>query len=171
MKLIIYLLMLLTPLVHAIETSKTELTPLANIQSTDWNLGGYFNISNSSGRLEDATEINTSIAAKYFLIDRVGLGLSFGLSSGGNEDTVASFGPTASYFFWQSEKLTSRLDLGFRFGLTDATVNSFIQTGLGLDYFILPSVAAGPTLFFNHYMGSRRNYNIYGIALQLGVFI
>jgi len=143
----------------------------ANINSGNWNVAGFLSFVKNSGRNSDGTEYSATVTGKYFLINRFALGLGLGMDGATGENTLASVGPTASYFFWQSGKLASHVDVGFRFGLTSATVKSFIQGSLGLEYFLAPVVALGPALFYNHYNSRFSDYQRYGITFNLGIYL
>lgn len=156
----------------AVESNTSETTTSnANILSGNWNVGGYFHFVKNSGRRDDGSEYSTAVTAKYFLIDRVALGLGLGLEAKTGDDTVANLGPAASYFFWNDGKLATYVGMGFRFGLTDATVNSVIQTSLGAEYFVAPTVAVGPALFYNHYNSKFADYQRYGVSFILDVYL
>lgn len=143
---------------------------VSNIHSGNLNVGGYFDFTKSSGRRNDDAAFSANVNAKYFLIDHLALGLGAGLDADPGEDAVASIGPTASYFFWNDGKLAAHVDLGFRIGLTDRTVPSFLQSAVGLDYFVAPTVALGPSLFLNHY-NDYRGYQRFGVSFHLGVYL
>ncbi len=146
----------------------------ANIRTGNWNVGGTFALTKRTGRGEDgASEVFASFSGKYFLIDRLALGLFFGLDAETGVPTVASLGPEATYFFWNDGALATFVGLGFRFGLTDATVNSILDTQLGAQYFVVPTVAVGPMLFFSRFNSkfSGQSYQRYGVAFGLNVYL
>ena len=86
------------------ENTSTITSP--NIRAGNWNLGGYFDFVKTSGR-EDGSEYSASITGRYFLIDRLSLGLGFGVDGATGDETRGSVGPTAAYYFWSDGKLAS----------------------------------------------------------------
>lgn len=145
--------------------------PNANINTGNWNVGGSASFAKNSGKSSDSTEFSLGLDARYFLIDRFALGLGLGFDTETGQSTLATLGPSGTYFFWSDGKLASFAAVGFRFGLTDATIRSIMRGNLGLEYFIVPSVAFGPTLFFNHYNSKYKDYQRYGLALGLNIYL
>ena len=143
----------------------------ANIDLGNWNMAGFLSFVKSSGLGTDGAQYSASVTGKYFLVDRFALGLSLGVDGATDEIPVASVGPTASYFFWQSGKLASHVDVGVRVGLTSATVRSVLLGSVGLEYFLAPTVALGPALFYNYYSSRYSDYQRYGLSFNLGIYL
>jgi hypothetical protein len=143
----------------------------ANINSGNWNVGGYFDFTKNSGAYYDDVEFSASLTAKYFLINRLALGIGGGVDAGPGESAAASVGPAASYFFWSDGKLAAHADLGFRYGLTDTTVPWFITSQIGVNYFFTPSVAMGPSVYLNHYSSRYADFQRYGAQVNIGVYL
>lgn len=154
--------------VNEVEESSTS---LANIYEGNWNVRGYFDFTKHSGRRDDVSEFAVSLAGRYFLKDRIAMGLSFGFESSGDYESVGSLGPTVAYFFWNYDQLASFVGLTFRVGFTDATVSSMVLGELGLEYFIIPSVALGPSLHLNYYNSRRQDFQRFGVVVNLGIYL
>ena len=153
-------------------SSSTEEAVRANIHAGNWNVGGNVDFSKYSGRRNDASTSSASLVGKYFLIDHLALGVGAGVTSASDQSTVATVGPTASYFFWNDgHRLATHAEIGIRFGLTSATVLSFDQVAVGADYFLVPTVALGPLLYFDYYNSKVSDYQRSGLAFNLAIYL
>lgn len=124
------------------------------------------------GRENNQFSINISGSISYVLIDRFALGFAFGLDRSLDAEVVATAGLQASFHFWNSGQLAAFSQMGFRLGLTENTVKFPVPFALGLEYFVVPTVAIGPTLFLNHYNdGIYGSFNRYGVAFDLAVYL
>ena len=104
-------------------------------------------------------ELNPTI--EYFVVDRLSLGGTIGL---GYSDAFVSYllGPSATYYFWKSDRLTSSVGAEIRFGGYEYERDSepVRQTGtsgrfrMGLNYFITPEVSIGPIFTLDKAFGS-----------------
>jgi hypothetical protein len=165
-----------SPSFAALESTATAMSApsesKANIQSGNWNVGGYVDSMKYAGARNDEVSLSSSVALKYFLIDRLALGWAVHVDASSEEDSFASTGPIASYFFWNDGKLASYVGAGFRAGLTEATVDTAFQGFLGAEYFVVPSVAVGPSLFLTHYLRDNgTHFQRFGMTFGLSVFL
>jgi hypothetical protein len=145
--------------------------PEANLKEGGWTVGGFVEFTQNAGRAEDASAFQVSVSASRFIADGFALGASGGLDGATGLETVASVGPLVSYYLWSGGRLAPYVSGGIRFGLTEATVNNVLQGIVGLEYFLVPSVAVGPSFFFNHYNSDFTDYQRYGFTLNLGVYL
>ena len=139
-----------------------------NIDQGNWNISGFLDVNMDDA---DTVSINMSLSSKYFLLNRLAVGASFGLDAGSESDTVSTLGPAATFYFWNNDYLAGYLGSSFRMGLTTATVNWVLSGELGLKYFMTPSVAIGPALYANYYKGDVRSFSRVGLLVNLGIFI
>ncbi len=146
-----------------------EQTRLHNIYQGNWNVGGSFSISRESDT--ETTRFNLSSEAKYFFADRFALGASTRLATASGADPLFAIGPDATYFFCTHDQWATYVSAGVRFGITDASWKSVITTQLGAAYFITPSVAFGPSFYFDRYTGSFTSFSNYGLLFNFGIFI
>jgi len=107
---------------------------------------------------------------EYFLIDRFSLGGSFVLLDTSTSATNLALGPSATFFFLRDGKWASYIGLGFGFGLTSATTDWALLSDVGLEYFITPSVAIGPSFFYNH-SNDGGSVNRYGVLANFGIYL
>jgi hypothetical protein len=156
----------------ASSTYAEEVVFLPNIQQGNWNVSGSLTATKNSGTRNDSTQFFVSTAPRYFLIDRLALGLDFSVSTESNSNTVAALGPSAAFYFWNQGHVAAYVSLGFPVGLTDSTVSWIADTRAGLDFFFNPSVALGPAVFYNHYFGRHYpDYSRYGFAAAFSLFL
>lgn len=142
----------------------------ANILEKDWNIDGTIGFVKYNGRYSNTSEYNFSANAQYFLANRFSLGLLMGYEKESSLSPIASAGPVASYYFWQDGKVATFVRGFYRAGLTSSTVNSIIGVVLGANYFIVPSVSFGPSIFYNFYESDYSNYSRIGISFGFGLY-
>jgi hypothetical protein len=152
-------------------TAPAESSIRPNIYSGNWSLGGNLYFAKNSGSV-DSTECSTFVAARYFLIDRFALGMVAGFEDTTDTTAIASLGPSAAYYFLTQGRLAMSALLGFRLGLTDDTYDKIVNSGIGAEYFLTPSVAVGPTAFFTYYSsGGSNEKKRFGISFDLLVYL
>ncbi len=148
-----------------------EQSAYANVNQKNWLCGGLINYTHNSSDTSTTDQLRLTVEARYFVIDRLAIGLDSQVTIKTDVDTVASLGPSATYFFWSQEKLATFVTAAFKIGLTDATVKSIFTGEVGLDYFITPSVAFGPDAFFDAYQGHLSNRSDLGLEFNFKIFI
>ena len=86
---------------------------------------------------------------QWFLTDRFALGPSL-TYRGTQLSTLVGIGPAASWYFYSEKKLGVYLGEELTFNSFGNSNGSYLysSTSLGLDYFIVPSVAFGPVVSF-----------------------
>ena len=165
-------LMISGPPARAQETA-TPFKP--NILKGNWAVGGSITsvsfpreIPAPSGKIS-YFGLNPSI--EYFVADGISVGGYFAYyrdSTSDSSDVFESlrFGPSASYFFWTSDRFAARLQGSFLRGtrqaksstLEDSRESSYggwvARVGAQFGYFLLPSVSVGPSIGYSRYWGS-----------------
>jgi hypothetical protein len=142
-----------------------------NILAGNLNVGGYVDFSSTSGFRDDATTFETSVQAKYFLLNRLALGLAGSTTKVSGQEAIAYLGPIAAYHFFTTEHASTWAQMGFRFGLTDRAWDNRLTASVGMDYFITPSVAFGPSVYFNRFNSGSRSARSVGLELNFGIYL
>ena len=143
-----------------------------NLLLGNYSIGGAITLQKeTSANTSDVTYFDVDLGSEYFVQDTFSVGLAFSLSTITAKDTTGLLGPAASYFFWQSDRLAAYIHAAYQFGLSDATVKSKLNVKLGLDYFVTPSVAIGPSIFTNHYYSHYVDFDRYGIMIGISTFL
>ena len=172
MKVISLFVFLIAITLSAAELPIADSSTFANIQQGNLVVGGGLMFSQSSRGKTTTSNLDLGLSTLYFVIDHLALGLVGDLIKETDGDTVALIGPAAQYTFWQKDSLTTYLQLSYQKGLTDVTVSGRVDTKLGVQYFITPSVAAGPYLSYTHVFGRRSpDYDRYTFGAALGIYL
>jgi hypothetical protein len=143
----------------------------ANIQSGNWNAGGNLSFTQDYQGGLNETSYSASVNSEYFLINRLALGMVVGFEAREERKTSANLGPSATFFFWNEGKIASFVGGAFQVGLTEGSWRSIAQANLGLEYFLVPTVALGPSVYINHYNGKFNSAQRLGVSLNLGVYL
>ncbi|OFZ21023.1 MAG: hypothetical protein A2X94_06740 [Bdellovibrionales bacterium GWB1_55_8] len=141
-----------------------------NIRAGNAAVSGYADVSRRSAP-SDATDYALGINSSYFFRDSLALGVKGTISGSSDSDMGALLGPTATYFFWSQDSLASYARAGIQFGLTDVSVLSIIQGELGLEHFLLPSVALGPVISYSHYNSRYSDFQRLGFSVNLAIYL
>lgn len=167
--------MVLVLLLAPVRGSTAELSAASDVdaylQEGHWRFDGYFDFTKNFNRAQDQSEISTALLGEYFVVDRLAVGVIFGLDWTTFDETVAVIGPAADFYFWKKERLASFVGVDYRFGLTDVTVTGVAQGRAGIQYFFHPAAAVGPVFFFRHYISEIVDYQRLGFTVDFAVFL
>ncbi|MFN7684735.1 MAG: hypothetical protein ACK5QT_04910 [Oligoflexia bacterium] len=165
-------LMISGPPARAQETA-TPFKP--NILKGNWAVGGAVDFvrgpNDGLAPLGQFSFFAVASSIEYFVAEGIAVGgrfsygrISQSSSSSGSEDL--GFGPSASYFFWTSDRFAARLQGSFLRRtsqdkssiLEDSRESSYggwvARVGAQFGYFLLPSVSVGPSIGYSRYWGS-----------------
>lgn len=120
------------------------------------------------------TSFFLSANSQLFLVDHFSLGIDFSVERGvlKGDKVVSLAGPAATYFFLESNQLGAYVELRAQMGFTDATIQGRYIAGAGLEYFITPSVAIGPSFLVNYSLRKAYpNYWSYGVYANFGIYL
>ena len=121
--------------------------PNANINKGNISVGGGLDLNYNT---VSGTSFFVNPKAEYFIADNLSLGGSVSYTVFGSAGYI-TFGPAISYYFWSQEKLATYVggDLLINGG-ANSTNNLTFDGNVGLNWFIVPTVAFGPALLFSH---------------------
>ncbi len=154
------------------ELPAADPTTLANIHRGNIVVGGGVFFGQSSRGKTTTSNFDLGLTTLYFVVDHLAVGLLTDLEKESDEDLVALLGPAAQYTFWQKDALTGYFQMSYQKGLTDATISGRIDLKLGAQYFITPSVAAGPYMSYARVIGRRSSdYDRYTFGAALGIYL
>lgn len=147
-------------------------TTSANINQGNVQVGGSISFSNTWPTRGDSVAVfNTDIPVEYFFVDNFSLGGSFGLThvSAGNLDyTVFSVGPSATYYFLVQDRLTPYAGASLLYTHNDTDDgDNYLQPSakFGVNYFITPSVAIGPSVRYTHTFRDDNRVDFNGVSI------
>lgn len=142
-----------------------------NIHRGNVETGGSVSFSyvspSGSGSL---TSFSLSSPTQYFLIDRFSLGAAINYFHSSLGVDSLGVGPSATYYFWTQDRLATFAGEEFtynKFPGVDYFFNN--RAKLGINYFITPSVAIGPSLEYGHNFGRGNTSTIDSVSV-LGKF-
>ncbi|MBS1985561.1 MAG: hypothetical protein JST16_15465 [Bdellovibrionales bacterium] len=145
-----------------------------NIHQGNFKTGGsfYYGTTTSKGA---QSEYYLGSTTEYFVMDHLALGGDFSVERGGvdGDHVVSLIGPAASYYFLESNQITAYAEFKFLKGLTDNTIQARYMGGVGLQYFITPSVAIGPSFYSSYVMrqNTSNNYWTYYFYVNFGLYL
>lgn len=145
-----------------------------NIHKGNIYTGGTLNYSTyyPSGTSGSISQLQLTTPFEYFIVDHFSLGASIywnhtfpsGLVANANDYAI---GPSATYHFWVQDHWTASLSEIFRINSFSFSSYYFsLNSVLGLNYFLTPSVALGPSVNYRHRFG--RNEVISADTLTIG---
>lgn len=160
---------LLLPLALAFSLFGTSLVAFAEegtirprIQQGDWEIGGGFNLTNSSRSSaysygSRSTYFSLSGAGQYFISDGLSIGLDAALATAGHRSTTVSAGPVATKYLFQKDRLAPYVSMApIRWSKTEGLSGRLSSSvRVGAKYFLTDSVAFGPALDYEHQWESR----------------
>jgi hypothetical protein len=156
------------------ETSSASTETFANIDRGHWRVSAslYLAKDSTEGSTQDQSTTDVFLAGEYFFVDRVSAGAQLGYEAATGDDAASTLGPLVTWHFWQQERLVTYLRGGLRFGLTDASWKTIVVSFLGANYFINPSVAFGPALFYRRYssQSGRLTENL-GVSADFSIYL
>ena len=132
-----------------LSTAAFAANPNANINKGDTSVGGSVTLSyNTVG----GTYFYVNPNAQYFIADNFSLGGSISYTSySGSNIGYVNLGPAMTYYFWSQEKMAAFLGVDFTVNATSNSSNNVTFDGdIGLDWFVVPTVAFGPKIQFSH---------------------
>lgn len=139
-----------------------------SIYRGNWEVSGGFGAEYKDGL---GLYLRASPAGKYFLIDRLAVGLSSSLFLSGTLSNVG-VGPEVSYYFYETEKMAMYFSQGLQYaearflGNNKDQFSSFSsKTSFGMAYFLNENVSFGPELTYTTYFNEELNNQLadYGI--------
>lgn len=142
----------------------------ANINRGNVLTGGSFSLTQTWYSATDTMNIGLGVPVQYFLIDRLALGGLVGLSHyrfGSTKYTDAYVGPAATLYFWDAEHIATYADTFLAWDFLHRSDDQLaLGFGMGVDYFVTPSVAFGPKVTYTHNfgMGDRADTNTLRLA-------
>lgn len=149
-------------------------TSVANINKGNVELNASADLSQTWIPNNDFRLLIVGTSAEYFLIDHLSVGGAFALAHAGGvySSTSWSIGPSATYYFYQQDKLALYTGANFLFTSTNRTSDYFqVEAQLGAKYFITPAVAAGPVVSYGHRFDNNEIYTTNTLALAFGFAI
>lgn len=140
---------------------------------------GFDSLNLSSTSVEGAnsvTSFNITLRTRYFLIDKLGLGVVLRLATQTGYTNLMA-GPSVQYYFWTNDRLGAYFtqDLLVSNVSTSGNSNSGFRTDsiVGLNYFLHPAVAVGPAVELYHQFGNanRSRFNVFSFLAQFSVYL
>lgn len=139
----------------------------ANINQGDWELGGGFNLSKSSG---STSTFSSNLAAQHFFADNFSAGFEAVYRTASSSSSISA-GPAFSVYFPVHETTVPYLRL-VPIEVTDFSFSSsFLSSEIraGLKFFFTEAVAFGPAVYYTHYWPENGGSSSNAIGL-LGIF-
>lgn len=134
-------------------------------------VAGSGSYSSSSGNIRSQTRLFLAPSVEYFIMDHFSLGGSLNWLSISDTPSDVSFGPSATYYFFESDRWAGSLEFGAAFGLSESAYDSFISGGLGLRYFFVPSVAIGPRVLVQNFSDRGLSFQKIGILANFSIYL
>jgi hypothetical protein len=147
-----------------------------DIQKGFYHLGGSFSYSLESWS-DNVSEQTFSLSTmmEYFVVNKLAIGGFVGANYT-NENTIYMgtltshfyyFGPSLTYYFWQMDRIASYIQPEIY--LEPNTYFTISVAGrVGLDFFLLPSIAIGSSIRYFHRFGIEKINSLNDINFNLG---
>jgi hypothetical protein len=146
-----------------------------HLETGMWQLGGggNFHVGNTwfttSGN--STFELNFAVSPEYFVSDSLSLGLKTGVTydsyNVGPSSSVWRLGPSATYYFAVLSRVAYYANFNAQYHNSTSASHSYTANpGLGLNFFVTPSVAIGPVLEYSHRFGTGQMHDANTVDLS-----
>ncbi len=153
--------------------SSTEVPQLPiKINQGNWEIGGegnYFR-SNESGGLRLLT---LTPRAEYFIMNRFSVGGRINYIDSNRASTEVQVGPGFSWYIMQIGRSVLLIDQAILWVNPSGSEQTYFagDTGLGIDFFLSPSVAVGPSIRGLYYFGGDSSVPEGGVGFRIGLSV
>ena len=156
-------------------TGNFDATPKAlnqNLSFGNWNLGTTGSLSRDEGNFPGTTDFFIAVTAKYFVADRLAVGLLGDWSISSRYPSRLSLGAAGDYYFWTNGATAALVGLSHEFQILRPYRSSTSAARVGMRYFFSPTVAFGPNLFYREYWHRRTSdSHSYGIDFGFDIYL
>lgn len=150
-----------------------EVAPLPiMINKGNWEIGGegnYFRSNEKSG----LRSLVLSPRAEYFIMNRLSVGGRLNYIDSNRAATEVQLGPGFTWYIMQISRSVVYIDQAILWVNPSGNQQTYFagDTGLGIDFFLSPSVAFGPSIRGLYYFGGDSSVPEGGVGFRLGLSI